>query len=398
MKTLAYLGGTLVMACTALIGFPANGEAQDDKPDDKARSADAPAPVVPAWLTDVKLGATLEGYYQFNFNEPVDRVNALRAYDTRSNSFSLQQAAVVIDAAPDVSKDRRFGMRLDFQFGQATEALQGSAANEPRPEVYRNVWQAFGSYIFPVGRGLRVDFGKFASALGYETNYAKDNQAFSRAYLFNFLPYYHSGLRVTLPVTDKVSVMYTLTNGIQETEDFNNFKSQHASVTLTPTPKISATLNAYVGQEQPDHAEPDGPNGFFKVFDAYVSYALTPALTVAADVNRTTNQLTRGSETLALRGIGTYARYQIRKPFAAGLRYEHLDDDGLFGGVAQKLQEVTVTAEYKIADGFLMRGEYRRDWSDRDFFPGSRPDERKRAQNTLTAGLIWWVGNKDGAW
>ena len=36
--------------------------------------------------------------------------------------------------------------------------------------------------------------------LGYETNYAKDNQAFSRAYLFNFLPFYHTGLRVSLPV------------------------------------------------------------------------------------------------------------------------------------------------------------------------------------------------------
>ena len=48
--------------------------------------------------------------------------------------------------------------------------------------------------------GLQTDFGKFASNLGYETNYAKDNNQFSRAYLFNFLPFYHSGLRVTLPV------------------------------------------------------------------------------------------------------------------------------------------------------------------------------------------------------
>ena len=34
--------------------------------------------------------------------------------------------------------------------------------------------------------------------LEYETNYAKDNQACSRAYLFNFLPFYHSGVRLTL--------------------------------------------------------------------------------------------------------------------------------------------------------------------------------------------------------
>ena len=91
--------------------------------------------------------------------------------------------------------------------------------------------------MFPVGRGLQADFGKFASMLGYETNYAKDNNDFSRAYLFNFLPFYHSGLRLTLPVNDKVTVMYMLTNGIQQTEDFNNFKSNHVAAIVKPAPR-----------------------------------------------------------------------------------------------------------------------------------------------------------------
>ena len=125
-------------------------------------------------------------------------------------------------------------MRVDLQFGQATEALQGSAANEPRPDVYRHLWQAFGTYVFAVGRGLQVDFGKFASNLGYETNYAKDNFNFSRAYLFNFLPYYHMGVRTSLPVSDKVTLMYMLTNGIQQAEDFNNFKSNHVTAVVKP--------------------------------------------------------------------------------------------------------------------------------------------------------------------
>ena len=132
-------------------------------------------------------------------------------------------------AAPNVDAGRRFGARLDLQFGQATEVVQGSPANEPRPDVYRNVWQVVRVVWLPVGRGLQVDFGKFASNLGYETNYAKDNQAFSRAFLFNFLPFYHSGVRTSLPLSDKVTVLYMLTNGIQQTEDFNDFKSHHGN-------------------------------------------------------------------------------------------------------------------------------------------------------------------------
>jgi hypothetical protein len=350
------------------------------------------------WWRDITFGTTFEGYYEYNFNTPADRVNVLRAYDSRANTFSVQQAAVVIDAAPKVDAGRRFGVRLDLQFGQATEAVQGSPANEPRPDVYRNVWQAYGSYVFPVGRGLQVDFGKFASNLGYETNYAKDNQAFSRAYLFNFLPFYHSGVRTSLPLSDKVTVLYMLTNGIQETEEFNNFKSHQVSVVLKPIAALTATGNFYAGQEQPDGGEPDGPNGRFRVLDAYATYTATSALTLGADVSHTTNQLNKGDATVSLTGVGAYARYQLTPAAAAGLRYERLDDEGLFGGIDQVLHEITLTGEYKFAEGFLVRGEFRRDWSNEDFFPAPTLDTPRAYQNTVLVGLVWWIGNKSGAW
>ena len=349
-------------------------------------------------LEHIQLGVTLEGYYQYNWNRPHDRVNLLRAYDTRANVFSIQQAAVVLESAPKVDDGRRYGARLDLQFGQATETVQGSAVNEPRPDVYRNVWQAYGTYIFPVGRGLQADFGKFASSLGYETNYAKDNNHFSRAFLFNFLPFYHSGLRLTLPVDDKVTLMYTLTNGIQQTEDFNDFKSNHMVAILKPVKSVTWTVNYYFGQEQPDRNEPRGPDGFFRVFDTYASYSPTAKLSLAADVNYVTNEANKSDSVLSLQGAAGYARYQLSTPAALAIRYERLDDEGLFGGIAQVLQGLTATAEYTFADGFLMRGEFRRDWSNEQFFTGPELGDLRKHQNTLLVGLVWWFGNKAGAW
>jgi hypothetical protein len=346
----------------------------------------------------IQLGVTFEGFYQYNWNKPYDRVNLLRAYDTRANVFGIQQTAIVVESAPKVDDGRRFGARVDLQFGQATETVQGGAANEPRPDVYRHVWQAYGTYVFPVGRGLQTDFGKFASMLGYETNYAKDNSQFSRAYLFNFLPFYHSGLRTSLPVGDKVTLMYMLTNGIQQTEDFNNFKSNHLAAIVKPTGAVTWTVNYYFGQEQPDNALPDGPDGFFRVFDTYVSYAATPKLGFGFDANYVTNEVNSGDPSTALQGIGAYARYQASDPAALSVRYERLDDEGLFGGIDQVLQEVTLTAEYKFADGFLVRGEFRRDWSNEAFFTTAQPEERRDHQNTFLVGLVWWFGNKSGAW
>ncbi|MGD0228136.1 MAG: outer membrane beta-barrel protein, partial [Terriglobia bacterium] len=78
-------------------------------------------------VSDLLQGTTanilLDGYYEYNFNNPIGRVNLLRAYDISSNAFSLNQADVVVENAPDVAHDKRYGLRLDLQFGQATETL-----------------------------------------------------------------------------------------------------------------------------------------------------------------------------------------------------------------------------------------------------------------------------------
>src|SRR5262249_18776061 len=100
--------------------------------------------------TTVNFG--LDGYYSYNFDHPVGRVNLLRAYDVLSNEFSLSQASVVIDHLPDPKAGRRWGGRLDLQYGQATDTLQGNPSNEPRPEIYRNIFQAYGTYIIPIGK------------------------------------------------------------------------------------------------------------------------------------------------------------------------------------------------------------------------------------------------------
>jgi hypothetical protein len=145
----------------------------------------ANTPVLSALPTQLPGGATLnyafDGYYDYDFDHPIGRVQYLRAYDVLSNAFSINQADVVLALDPDVASGRRYGVRLDLQFGQATETLQGNPANETRPEIYRNIFQVYGTYVVPLGKGLTVDFGKWASSLGIEGNYTKDQVNYSRS-------------------------------------------------------------------------------------------------------------------------------------------------------------------------------------------------------------------------
>ena len=391
----------------------------------------APAQVAPAgalsdaerstvdFLRDTTINLAVDGYYGYNFNQPVGRVNLLRAYDVSSNSFSLNQANLVIERAPDVSAGRRFGGRLDLQFGQATDTLQGNAANEPRPQVYRPIFQAYGTYVAPIGSGLTVDFGKFASAMGIENNYSKDQINYSRSYFFNFLPFYHMGVRATYKFADWLTATYAVVNGVQQTEDFNGGKSQMLFLTLKPTKNVSWNVNYHDGREQRDVLPllnpglPVGPtqpglsttpvvptpDGRFHIIDSYVAWTATPKLTLALEGDYVINRVFKESAPAHVSGGAIYARYQFTPKSAFAARAEYLSDrGGLFSGTTQALKETTLTYEYKFAEGFLVRTEWRRDFSNHPFFLTDASGVLEKEQNTATVGLVWWFGQKQGAW
>ena len=371
-------------------------------------------------------GATLnyfvDGYYGYDFNHPIGRVQYLRAYDVLSNAFSLNQAGVVLALDPNVAEGRRYGVRLDLQFGQATETLQGNPANEPRPEIYRNIFQAYGTYVFPVGRGLNVDFGKWASSIGIEGNYTKDQMNYTRSFWFNYLPFYHMGVRANYKINDKVSANYWIVNGTQQSEPTNSFKDELFGLALQPTKNISWTLNYYLGQDNPDVTQVQGcstpvqpglclapitpaPDGKLHIFDTYATWNVTPKVTLALDgdyvVSRTWAQAGPGMSSAPKHVIGGagYARYQWTPRMAVAGRSEYLSDrGGLFSGTTQALKEFTGTYEFKVADGLLSRLEYRRDWSNVPFFLTNRPGVLSANQDTLTVGLVWWYGGRQGAW
>jgi hypothetical protein len=53
----------------------------------------------------------------------------------------------------------------------------------------------------------------------------------------------------------------------------------------------------------------------------------------------------------------------------------------------------------KMADGFIVRGEFRRDWSSEAFFPGRLgASDPHTHQSTALLGGIWVIGNKTGTW
>jgi hypothetical protein len=362
------------------------------------------------FLRGTTLNFALDGYYAYNFNHPIGRVNQLRAYDISSNSFSINQADIKVEHLPVASPGERFGGRIDLQFGQATDTLQGSSANELRPQVWRNIFQAYGSYLAPVGSGLQFDFGKWASALGVEGNYTKDQINYSRSYLFNYLPFYHMGLRANYNVTPRINVSYWLVNGAQQTEDFNGFKSQAFLFTLKAANTLSWNVNYYFGQEQPDVIpSPTGglptqsitpaPNGRDHIFDTYATWTPTSHLTFVAEADYVINRAFSYSPPRHVAAGAFYVKYALPHNTNIAARTEYFDDrNGLFSNDSQALKEITLTVDHQFEPGFLARAEYRRDQSNKPYFLTDTPNVLSQSQSTATLGLVFWWGQKQGSW
>jgi Putative beta-barrel porin-2, OmpL-like. bbp2 len=371
--------------------------------------------------TTINLG--LDTYYAYNFNAPVGRVNLLRAYDVLSNEISLNQASVILESAPNPNAGRRWGARLDLQFGQATDTLQGNPLNEPRPQIYRNIFQAFGTYAIPVGKGINVDFGKWSSSLGMEGNYTKDQIDYSRSYWFYFLPFYHMGLRANIPINDRFAINYWVVNGTNQVEATNGFKDQLFGFTAQPSKTVNWTINYYLGQEHPDRAPAQNcgpvpiqpglcfvairpaPNGRTHIFDSYATWKATPKLTFAMEGDYFIQRLWQNSgpgQSSApshTDGGAAYLQYQVTPKIALGTRAEYISDHGaLFSGISQALKENTLTLDYKVSDGLLMRYEWRRDFSNQPSFLSDVQGVLSKDQNTATLGLVWWWGRKEGSW
>lgn len=264
-----------------------------------------------------------------------------------------------------------------------------------------------------------MDFGKFASSLGYEGNDTKDQINYSRSYWFGFLPFYHTGFRTTYNLTNRISVTNWLVNGANQAEDFNGLKRAAFLINIKPTSRLSWNVNYYVVQEQRDllpalnpglpllPTQPGlsttpvdpVPNGGYQVVDTYAAWNATDKLLLAGEFDTVLNQVFKNSPPTRATGGAAYPRVQFTPGFSLGGRFTLLKDSGgSFSGVSQTVKDATVTATYQWANGFQTKLEFRRDLSNVPFFLTAANGVLKKEQNTATLGLLWWFGGKEGAW
>jgi len=354
----------------------------------QAPSTPAAAPAAaPVWSAgSIDFSGFVDGYYSYDFNRPGSQTNQLYNFDD-ATGFSLEAAKLTMNHDPDP-----IGAHVDLLWGRTNAFLHSSGdANGNQTDNF--VEQAYISIKPPKGKGFELDAGQFVTSAGQEVIETMNNWSYSHGILFGYaIPYYHFGLRTTMPVTK------AWTAGVQLVNGWNNVVDNNGGVTVGLTssvvkPKATWNLNYYTGPENAGTQK-----GYRNLIDT--TLLLTPTSKFSWYINYDYGQ-NHAPTTKPLfahsphwQGIATSARGQVTANAALVARYEHFNDNqGFATGTTQTLNEFTATYEYKWPAGLLLRSEYRRDWSNQAFFQKGDTNSVK-AQSTLTMGLIAFFGPK----
>ena len=337
----------------------------------------------------------IDGYYSYNENRPSNaangQVNDLYNFNDKTDQFSLSAAKLSINHDPDP-----VGAHIDFLYGRTNTLINGGGEGN-------YLEQAFISFKPAKAKGLELDFGKFVTSAGAEVIESKDNWNYSRGLLFvNAIPYFHFGLRSSMPVTK------TWTAGLQLVNGWNNVTTNNGGVTVGLTssyvkPKFTWNTNFYTG---PNNANTQ--KGYRNLIDTTILTTLPGKYNflVNYDWGQTHDALAAEGDTLSKhwQGIAFGAKAQATAKTAAAFRYEYFNDpQGNQTGARQFIQEVTGTYEYKWVEGLLARLEVRDDWSSAYFFHKGDDDVTTSSgyaiggvknQLTLTAGFVAFFGPK----
>ncbi len=364
----------LACGCAAAEARAGGGPATDAYEDVAAGAIDVHA------LADV--------YVLHDFNQPPSGKTVLREFDLTSDDPSLSYLRLTVAHRPSP-----IGFRVDAGVGDTADVYRSEDPEDAlHPQLSRALSyleQAFVTVVVPVGRGLAIDVGKFATPAGYEDNESIANWSYSRSFLFSWgEPSLQTGVRLSMAPTEAIEVsLFWLDGWNANFVDGNDLRSFAAAIGAHPRKSIELTLTYVAGLERAPTALADPTLRWRNLLCVSGQWKATRWLTVALAGDFGDDRADGG---VRWGGVAGYVHVQPWGWASATLRGEYYaDPNGFTTGTAQSLGAVTATLELRHRRGpveLITRLEYRHDQSTAR--PFSTPAGPVAVQDTLTLALI----------
>lgn len=428
----ASLVGCLLLGGEQALGqgsasIPASTANVEERLDSLEKKVDAPS----LWKT---LGFRLSGgvnmSYTQEFNNPASNLNQLRIFDTNANAFMPNLAQLVFEKPADVEGGLidRAGFRARLNFGldaRVTKARTNFKPGTTNDEL--DFQELYAEYILPVGNGLKVQFGRMNTLIGYEVIQSWDNPNFSRSFMFGLgQAFTTTGARLTYQVNPMVLASVGVVNGWDNVDDNNRSKTAEWLLALTPHERFSLSFYGSYGREQASQLFGAGGIPTVLVGDPFGARLATGAIAIIKATSQTTivlepyyanevnASLVKPAQNARWNGFAAYLIHDFTDQWGFRFRGEIFEDAGgsrtcggvidLAGGantcfgatnaasaqpVAQTLWENTYTLQYKPVPPLITRLEFRYDKSNKNVFEqGSRATNHQETFSVSVAYLF----------
>ena len=141
----------------------------------------------------IKFSGNADIYYRYDFNQPKVPYNNFTSFSNSQNSFELGIISFI--AEHNIGK---VGMLADVGFGKRANEF---SYNDEKSSLA--IKQLFITYS-PSSK-IKLTLGSWDTHIGYESVDAYLNRNYSMSYLFSYGPFFHTGLKADISLTEKSS-------------------------------------------------------------------------------------------------------------------------------------------------------------------------------------------------
>lgn len=352
----------------------------------------ASSPVVDPALRDWQYGGFADLGYLFDVDDPSNEVFRSRGTTWHLNAAHFNMMGAYLTKAP--SDRSRWGTQLLLHTGKDDE-LFGFSATAPAidgAEWLRHVGWANVSYLAPAGNGLTIQGGIFASLIGYDSLYAKDNYTYTRPWGADFTPYLMMGVNVAYPVTEKLTTTMFVINGYWHLANANRAPSAGLQLAYEITPRLTAKQTVLSGPHQPNTSFE-----FWRHLSDTIVEHKTDRMVLALEFHVATERVdspARPRATWAAAQALMHWRPASRWSITVRPEIAH-DSDGRWTLARQTVKAITSTIQRSVPyrrSELAIKVEHRFDASrgaDGGFFRSADARESKPSQQLLILGLLF---------
>lgn len=203
-------------------------------------------------IKNVTIGGYLDTYYSFDFNQPKNGSIPYLVSSANHNDISVNLA--YLDLRYTTSR-----VRARFVPGAGTY-MNANYSNEKG--LFKNLVEASVGICLSQKRNIWLETGVLGSPYTNESAISKDHFMYTRSLAPEYVPYYLSGIKVSIPLNSKWNLYTYILNGWQQITDQNNGKSLASQLEYRPNESNLFNWNTYVGDER-SLATPQFRNRYF---------------------------------------------------------------------------------------------------------------------------------------